>query len=62
MDEQSGRSRFQVTWSELESAAHVPADQLVEMQDVAVREPVVPPEELDRQKAMGTVGDFRISR
>jgi hypothetical protein len=62
MDEQAGRSRFQVPWSELESAAHVPVDQQVEMQDVAVHEPIVPPEELDRQKAMGTVGDFRLSR
>jgi hypothetical protein len=62
MADQAGRSRFQVTWSELESVAHVPADQLVELQDVAVHEPIVPPEELDRQKAMGTVGDFRLSR
>ena len=29
---------------------------------VGVQEPLVPPEELDRQKALGTVGDFRLSR
>lgn len=62
MAEQTGRDRFALTWSELESTVHVPADQLVELQDVGVHEPVVPPEELDRQKAMGTVGDFRLSR
>ena len=57
-----GRDRFRMTWSELESAAHVPADEMVELQDVGVHEPLVPAEELDRQKAMGTVGDFRLSR
>ena len=56
------RNRFRMTWSELETAAHVPVDQLVELQDVGVQEPLVPPEELDRQKALGVVGDFRLSR
>lgn len=59
---EKARNRFQATWDELETAAHVPADQMVEMQDVGVHEPLVPPEELDRQKAMGTAGDFRLSR
>lgn len=56
------RDRFRMTWAELETAAHVPADEMVELQDVGVREPLVPAEELDRQRAMGTVGDFRLSR
>jgi hypothetical protein len=60
--EQTEKRRFAVTWDDLEASVHVPVDQQVEMQDVAVHEPIVPPEELDRQKAMGTVGDFRLSR
>ena len=51
-----------MTWAELETSAHVPVDDQVALQDVGVHAPLVPPEELDRQKALGVVGDFRLSR
>jgi hypothetical protein len=58
----SESERFRITWDELESVAHVAVEDQVEMQDVSVTEPVVPPEELDRQKALGIVGDFHLRR
>ena len=54
--------RFRITWDELESVAHVAVEDQVEMQDVSQSEPVVTPEELDRQKALGIVGDFHLRR
>jgi hypothetical protein len=56
------QERFRMTWTELETSAHVPVDDQVALQDVGVHAPLVPPEELDRQKALGVVGDFRLSR
>ncbi len=58
----SDGERFRITWDELESVAHVAVEDQVELQDVSVSEPVVPPEELDRQKALGIVGDFHLRR
>ena len=56
------RERFRITWDELESVAHVAVADQVEMLDVSVSEPMVTPEELDRQKALGIVGDFHLRR
>jgi hypothetical protein len=56
------QSRFASTWDELESTVRVPVEDQVTTQAVGAPEPVVPPEELDRQKALGIVGDFRLSR
>ena len=52
------RERFRITWDELESVAHVAVADQVEMLDVSVSEPMVTPEELDRQKAFGISGDI----
>ncbi len=54
--------RYRITWDELEAVAHVAVEDQVEMQDVSQSEAVVPPEELDRQKALGIVGDFHLRR
>jgi hypothetical protein len=59
-DQRSGR--FSATWDQLESDVHVPVEDQVTIQAVSPPEPVLPPEELDRQKALGVVGDFRLSR
>ena len=59
---ESERRRFTSTWDELERAVHVPVEEQVALQDVGVHEPLVPPAELDRQKALGVMGDFRLSR
>ena len=54
--------RFTATWDDLERDVHVPVEDQVTTQDVGTHQPVVPPEELDRQKALGIAGDFRLSR
>jgi hypothetical protein len=58
----SAGESYKITWDELESRAHVALEDQVETQDVSQNEPVVPPEELDRQKALGIVGDFHLRR
>jgi uncharacterized protein (UPF0216 family) len=50
--------RYRISWDELESIAHVAVEDQVEMLDVSVSEPMVTPEELDRQKAFGIAGDI----
>ena len=51
---------YAVPLDDLESSARVRPDDLVETQPASEPEPLVPPQELDRQKALGVVGDFRL--
>lgn len=54
------KGRYDVTLAELEGSAHVPADQLVEEQDVTPPHDVLAPEELDRQRLLGITAAGRL--